>query len=107
MGNFKAFDPADIDETLTRVITHGGATYLMFPYIHAIGPIPRFSSIGYVIRGPAPTVQDIQALSSLINKAGQNAEWFMSFNTPWLMHPAEAEKAKQLGSVQRGESGSR
>ena len=45
MGNFKPFDPAEIDETLTRVLTHGGATHLLFPYLSAIGPVPKFSSV--------------------------------------------------------------
>ncbi len=102
MGNFKSFDPADIDESLTRVVTHGGATHLMFPYINAIGPSPKFNSVGCVIRGPGATIKDFQALSELIRQTGENSAWFISFNTPWLMHRAEAEKIKQVGSVPRG-----
>lgn len=102
MGNYKSFDPAEVDETLTREVTHGGVRYLLFPYVNAVGPIPKFSSVGYVIRGPGATIQDFQALSALVAKVGENAEWFISFNTPWLMHPAEAEKIKQIGSVERG-----
>lgn len=102
MGNYKKFDPAEIDETLTRVVTHGDTTYLLFPYVNAVGPVPKFSSVGYVIRGPKATIQDFQALSALAVKAGDNAEWVISFNTPWLIHPAEAEKIKQIGSVERG-----
>jgi hypothetical protein len=105
VGNFKSFDPVDIDETLTRVVTHGGATHLMFPYINAIGAIPKFNSVGCVIRGPTATVKDFHALSALVKQAGENAAWFISFNTPWLMHPAEAEKIKQVGSVPRGKRG--
>ena len=39
MENRKPFNPMDIDESLTRLIAHGGHTYLMFPYINAIGNI--------------------------------------------------------------------
>ena len=105
MGNFKSFDPAEIDETLTRVVTHSGATYLMFPYINAIGPTPKFNSISHLIRGSTATLKDFHALSALVTQAGENAAWFISFNTPWLMHPAEAEKIKQAGTIPRGKRG--
>jgi hypothetical protein len=74
----------------------------MFPYINAIGAIPKFNSVGCVIHGAAATVKDFQALSALVKHAGENAAWFISFNTPWLMHSAEAEKIKQVGSIPRG-----
>ena len=105
MGNFKPFDPEEIDETLTRVLTHGGATHLLFPYLSAIGPVPKFSSVGKVIRGPGATLKDLHDLSSLVRQAGANAAWFISFNTPWLMHAADAEKMTQIGSIERGKSG--
>ena len=85
MDSLKPFDPIDIDETLTRVATHGGERYLLFPYISAIGTAPRFDSIGYVIDGPSATIEDFRALSALVRKAGENQAWFISFNTPWLI----------------------
>ena len=89
----------DIDESLTRLITHGGHTYLMFPYINAIGMTPKFNSIGFVIKGPSPTIDDYAALSTLAKEAAERAEWFMSFNTPWLITPAEAESIRQRRMV--------
>jgi hypothetical protein len=93
--NLKPFDPNDIDETLTRVVTHGGATYLLFPYINAIGNAPKFNSINFVIDGPAATIADFAALSALIVQSREQGEWFISFNTPWLMTASEREYIRQ------------
>ena len=94
MDNLKSFDPNDIDETLTRVVTHGGDSYLMFPYINAIGTAPKFNSITCVIDGPAATIDDFLALSAMVRLAGENAGWFISFNTPWLIGLSEAANVK-------------
>jgi hypothetical protein len=102
MENVKTFDPADIDETLTRVVTHGRATYLMFPYINGVDPVPRFDSISRVITGSAATVEDFSALSALVRQAAKRAEWFLSFNTPWLVAPSEAQSIRQRAPVPRG-----
>jgi len=99
MENRKPFNPTDIDESLTRLITHGGHTYLMFPYINAIGMTPKFNSIGFVIKGPTATIDDYAALSIMAKEAAERAEWFMSFNTPWLLTPAEAESIRQRRMV--------
>lgn len=99
MENRKPFDPMDIDESLTRVITHGGHTYLMFPYINAIGMTPKFNSIGFVVNGPTATKEDYAALSALAKQAADRAEWFISFNTPWLITPSEAEDIRQRRMV--------
>ncbi len=102
MNNLKPFDPNDIDETLTRVVTHGRSTYLMFPYINALGPAPRFNSISGVIAGPTATIADFAALSSLVKKTPETGEWFMSFNTPWLITPSEAEALRTRANAPRG-----
>jgi hypothetical protein len=99
MENRKPFNPKDIDETLTRVISHGGDTYLMFPYINAMGISPKFDSISNVIRGPAATREDLLALCALVMRAGEQAEWFISFNTPWLIRHSEAESIRQRASL--------
>ena len=95
MTNLKPFDPNDIDETLTRVVTHGGATYLLFPYINAIGKAPKFNSIDCVIDGPTATVEDFATLSALIKQSREQGEWFISFNTPWLMTASDGENIRQ------------
>ena len=95
MENRKPFNPMHIDESLTRLITHGGHTYLMFPYINATGMTPKFNSVSFVIHGPTATVEDYAALSALAKEAAERAEWFISFNTPWLITPAEAEAIRQ------------
>jgi len=95
MENRKPFNPMDIDESLTRLIVHGGHIYLMFPYINAIGMTPKFNSIGFVIKGPTATIDDYTALSTLAKQAADRAEWFISFNTPWLITSAEAETIRQ------------
>jgi hypothetical protein len=93
--NLKPFDPDDVDETLTRVVTHDGATYLLFPYISATGKTPKFNSINSVIEGPTATVQDFAALSALIRQGREQGEWFISFNTPWLLTASEGEAIRQ------------
>jgi hypothetical protein len=89
MNDSKAFDPADIDETLTRVVTHGGKTHLLFPFVNGVAADPKYSSIGMVIAGSAATVQDFQALTSMLKRAGEGAAWRIVFNTPWLIRVSE------------------
>jgi hypothetical protein len=95
MENRKPFNPMDIDESLTRLISHGGHTYLMFPYINAIGMTPKFNSIGFVINGATATIDDYAALSTLAKQTADRAEWFISINPPWLITLAEAETIRQ------------
>jgi hypothetical protein len=99
MENRKPFNPMDIDESLTRLVTHGGLTYLMFPYINAIGPTPKFKSIGFVINGLGATIEDYATLSAQAKLAADGAEWFISFNTPWLITTEEADAIRQRRSV--------
>lgn len=103
MNNLKPFDPQDIDETLTRVVTYGNDCHLLFPYINALGDAPKFDSVGQVIRGPSASVQDFTALSERIRQAGKAAVWFISFNTPWLVKQADADALRErtLGKHKR------
>jgi hypothetical protein len=89
MSNSKPFDPADIDETLTRVVTHGGKTHLLFPYVNGVAAEPKYSSIGVVIAGSAASVQDFRALTLMVKRAGEGGAWRIVFNTPWLVRPDE------------------
>ena len=103
MENLKPFDPADIDETLTRVVSRAGHTYLLFPYIETTGAVPKFNSIGRVIAGPAATIADFAALSAQAKQSAKQAQWFLSFNTPWLVGSSEAQEIAQRPSVPRGQ----
>jgi hypothetical protein len=89
MSDSKPFDPADIDETLTRVVTHGGKTHLLFPYVNGVAAEPKYSSIGRVIAGSAASVQDFQALTLMVKRAGEGAAWRIVFSTPWLVRTDE------------------
>jgi hypothetical protein len=89
MSDSKPFDPADIDETLTRVVSHGGKTHLLFPYVNGVAAEPKYNSIGMLIAGSAATVQDFQALALMVKRAGVGAAWRIVFNTPWLVRPHE------------------
>ena len=102
MKNLKPFDPNDIDETLTRVVTHGRSTYLLFPYINALGAAPKFNSVSCVIKGAAASMADFAALSSSVKKIPEQGEWFISFNTPWLLSPQAANDFRQRASTPRG-----
>jgi hypothetical protein len=101
MSSLKIFDPDDIDETLSRVVTFGAQTHLLFPYVDARGAAPQFSSVGCVIEGSAATVEDFTRLCALVRDHGTNAVWFISFNTPWLLPAAEALKVEQRRRPQR------
>ncbi|SRR5258708_213187 len=90
MNDLKTFDPADVDETLTRVVVHDGKIHLLFPFINGTGAEPKYHSIGMVIAERAATIQDFQELTLKIKKAGEGAAWRIVFNTPWLMRPSEA-----------------
>ena len=89
LNDLKPFDPDDIDETLTRVVVHGGKTHLLFPFVHGIGAEPKYQSIGMVIAGPAATIRDFQEMSSRVKKAADGAAWRIVFNTPWLVIPSQ------------------
>jgi hypothetical protein len=89
MNDSKAFDPEDIDETLTRVVMHAGKTHLLFPFINGVTTEPRYSSVGMAIAGSAATLKDFQALTVLVKRAGEGAAWRIVFNTPWLIRPSE------------------
>jgi hypothetical protein len=89
MSDSKPFDPTDIDETLTRVVSHGGKTHLLFPYVNGVAAEPKYDSIGMPIAGSAASVQDFQALSLMVKRAGEGAAWRIVFNTPWLVRPHE------------------
>jgi hypothetical protein len=98
MDNLKPFDPDEIDETLTRVVTHGRETFLLFPFISAVGPVPKFNSISCVIKGNAATVQDFAALAALVAEAGANGGWAISFNTPWLLPAGQTVSVNPRGA---------
>ena len=95
IDDMKPFDPAEVDETLTRVVVHHGKNYLLFPYVNATGPEPEYNSVGMVIAGPAATVQDFSALTALLQKAGRGALWRIVFNTPWLISIQQEGSAPQ------------
>jgi len=88
LNDMKPFNPADIDETLTRVVVHGAKTHLLFPYVDGLGAEPRYHSIGMVIAGSSATIQDFQELTLRVQKAGGGAAWRIVFNTPWLVAPS-------------------
>ena len=89
MNDLKPFDPADIDETLTRVVAHAGKTHLLFPYVNGTAAEPKYNSLGMVIAGSAATVRDFHELTLKARRAGEGAAWRIAFNTPWLVKPSE------------------
>jgi hypothetical protein len=104
MDNLKPFDVREIDETLTRIIEHGGTTYLMFPYVSGLEAIPQFHSISVTIKGKAASVEDLSRLSELAKKSAvDSAAWFISFSTPWLIPAAEVQNLRTRGSLRKRE----
>jgi hypothetical protein len=95
IDDLKPFDPDEVDETLTRVVVHGGNTYLLFPYINATRAEPEYNSVGMAIAGPTATVQDFNELTALLHKTGQGALWRIVFNTPWLISIPEGGSGPQ------------
>jgi hypothetical protein len=101
MENLKPFDPHEIDETLTRVVAHGGRIYLMFLYIYGIDAAPRFDSLSITIAGPAATVEEFSKLTALVKSSGNGGEWFISFSTPWLVRAEQVKDLRSRGSVRK------
>lgn len=101
MENLKPFDPGEIDETLTRVVTHGGHVYLLFPYINGMDAAPHFQSLSITIAGPAATVQDFSRLTALGRNSGNGGQWFISFSTPWLVRAEQVQNLRSRGSVRK------
>jgi len=95
LNDLKPFHPADIDETLTRVVVHGGKTHLLFPYVDGVGAEPKYQSVGMVIAGAAATIQDFQELTMRVKKAGEAAVWRIVFNTPWLVAPSDDTRSAE------------
>jgi hypothetical protein len=94
MSNFKRFNTDDIDETLTRVVTHRGTTFLMFPYLDALDATPKMNSVSRAIDGSAATVDDFLKLSALARQVGESGRWFLNLNTVWLMPKSEGAAQK-------------
>jgi hypothetical protein len=101
MDNLKPFDPADIDETLTRVVRHGGHIHLLFPYINGVNAVPHFASLSITIAGPAASVEDLAKLTALVNKSRNDGEWVISFSTPWLVRAEEVQDLRARGSLRK------
>jgi hypothetical protein len=95
MNDLKPLDPADIDETLTRVVAHEGKTHLLFPYVNGIATEPKYSSLGMVIAGSAATVRDFHELTLMARRAGEGAVWRIAFNTPWLVRPDDGRGSER------------
>jgi hypothetical protein len=95
MDNLKPFDPADIDESLLRIVSHGGRRYALFPYVDATGAAPEFKSVRHLIDRDQITLNELSELSALVKRRGENAEWFLQFNTPWLVNRSDVENARQ------------
>jgi hypothetical protein len=101
MDNLKPFDPEDIDETLTRIVRHGGNIHLLFPYINGVGSLPHFESLSVMIAGPAATVEDLSKLTALANQSRKGGEWVISFSTPWLVRAEEVQDLRTRGSLRK------
>ena len=101
METLKPFNPQEIDESLTRIVSHGGHLYLMFPYISGIDPVPHFDSLSITIAGPAATVEDFSKLTALIKNSAGRSAWFISFSTPWLIRAEEVQNLRSRGSVRQ------
>jgi hypothetical protein len=101
METLKPFDPQDIDESLTRIVTHGGHVYLLFPYVSGIDAVPRFESLSITIAGPTATVEDFSRLTDLVKNAGDDGAWFISFSTPWRVRAEDVQNLRSRGSVRK------
>jgi uncharacterized protein YegL len=101
MENLKPFDPQDIDESLTRIVTHGGHVYLMFPYVSGIDAVPRFESLSITIAGPTATAEDLSKLTDLVKNTGSDGAWFISFSTPWRVRAEDVQNLRSRGSVRK------
>jgi hypothetical protein len=101
MDNLKPFDPADIDETLTRVVRHGGHIHLLFPYINGVGAVPHFASLSITIAAPMANVDDFSKLTALVNQSRNGGEWVISFSTPWLVRADEVQDLRTRGSLRK------
>ncbi len=101
MENLKPFDPEEIDETLTRIVTHGGHVYLMFPYISGMNAVPRYESLSITIAGPQATVKDFAKLTAVAKNSLNDGAWFISFSTPWLIRNEEIQNLRSRGSVRK------
>ncbi len=102
MDNLKPFDVREIDESLSRIVNHGGVTYLMFPYVNGLGAVPHYDSFSVTITGTTATVEDFSRLTALLQKSAvNNAEWFISFSTPWLISAAEVQNLRARGSLRK------
>ena len=95
IDDMKPFDPSEVDETLTRVVSHNGKNYLLFPYLNATKNEPEYKSIGIVIAGTAASVQDFHNLTALLVKAGQGFLWRIVFNTPWMIRIPQDDAGPQ------------
>ena len=90
MRNLKPFDPNDVDESLLRLVTHGGKHYALFPFVDATGALPEFRSVRHLIQDAQITADELSELAHLIQQRGASAAWYIQFSTPWLIQPPAA-----------------
>jgi len=95
MENLKPFDPQDIDESLLKLVIHGGKHYALFPYVDAIGAAPDYKSVRHQIERDTISIRELDELSALVKQRGENAAWLISFSTPWLIGNSDAENMRQ------------
>jgi hypothetical protein len=104
MDNLKPFDPEDIDESLLRLVRYGGVRYALFPYVDATGAAPEFRSVRRRIDGEQLTRLDPAEIAVAVKQHGATAEWFIQFNTPWLIrvtHLTEIRERSRTGVRER------
>jgi hypothetical protein len=101
MSNLKPFRPQEIDASLTRLVLHRGSCFLLFPFVNALGAAPKMDSVGLAIAESAATNADITGLIELVETLGAQADWMISFNTPWLVDRAAAQDARARSATAR------
>ncbi len=95
MDNLKPFDPDDIEESLLRLVAYDGRHYALFPYIDVTGSAPEYKSVRHPIARESISAAELGALSAQVKQLGKDAEWHISFSTPWRIKPSDGEAIRQ------------
>ena len=102
MSNLKLFDPRDIDESLLKLVEHGGGYHVLLPFVDATGAAPEYRSLGHPTGHGAIRMPDLEALTAAMRaRAEGGAIWFILFSTPWLLSHTDGEAILHAKAARR------
>jgi hypothetical protein len=102
MSSFKTLSPDDIDESLMKLVEFAGRRQVLLPFVDATGAAPEYRSLGHATENSSVRLEDLEDLAKAMrSRAGDAAEWFLLFNTPWLLRRSDGDAVRKPDAGRR------